>query len=424
MRITARIQGSFPGDDGKKTILFILVFLVLDLAVSPWFGHPFDMDVWFKTGQWMLSGQNIYANPVHISYTPLWAYWTAAAFLAYRLSGENIFLWRTVVKLPLILGHTWLAYLAWNLLRESALPRARRAVILVLASIFIYVGAIWGQLETLVSASLLLTTMRITRGSNSQAGFLAGLAIALKQYALLPAIGLGLVSWRSSHSLRELVKYVSGLLGVPVIVTVGTVFLYHWDPRTIYFFGVMTSATIAAGPALGIWVYGGLSPWSLLHLVGIDVRDFPVFRYIWLPAELIVFVYALTRLRNTAKDTIRAVTVSISAFLASWPWVSEQVFSSVVPFAILQGMTGKRRLIWLIIVSQILVILFDTFDDGLLMFSPGLKLVLPRTTEAIQLFYSSSFVWVLWLRGMFAFGVWICALIILQESMTRKHGGE
>ena len=89
MRITARIQGSFPGDDGKKTILFILVFLVLDLAVSPWFGHPFDMDVWFKTGQWMLSGQNIYANPVHISYTPLWAYWTAAAFLAYKLSGAN-----------------------------------------------------------------------------------------------------------------------------------------------------------------------------------------------------------------------------------------------------------------------------------------------------------------------------------------------
>jgi len=396
----------------------LVAFFISEVAISPWFGHPYDMEVWFRTGQWMLEGRNIYKTTVHISYTPLWAYWTAVAYLVYELSG-SIPVWRVAVKLPLIVGHVLIAYVAWKWIRRMDASGAKRALVMILASIFIYIAPVWGQLETLVSLSLLLSALRTVSKQPLHSGLFAGVAVALKQYALLPAIALGLLEFKSYRSMRALVKYVGSLAAVPVAATIGTVWAFGWEPETIYFLSVTTSLSIVSGPPQGIWVFGGLSPWSLLHMLGINIQGISILAFAWVPAELGVLAYIFARLNNATDEAARAIILSISALLVSWPWPNEEMFSSTIPFAVvLAVILRNRRLQIATMTSQLLVLLFDVFDDGLLILLPGLRLISHEVSAAIENLYAGQFAVVFWTRGLLAFGAWITFLSLLSLAAT------
>lgn len=402
----------------------LMIFFISEIAISPWFGHPYDMQVWFQTGQWMLEGRNIYKSTVHISYTPLWAYWTAVAYLVYELSG-NIPLWRATVKLPLIVGHVLIAYVAWKGIRRIDASGAKQALVMIIVSIFIYIAPVWGQIETLVSLSLLLSALRTVGKQPLHSGLFAGVAVALKQYAMLPAIALGLLEFKSCRSMRAFLEYLGSLAAVPVAVTIGTVWAFGWEPETIYFLGITTSLTVLSGPPQGIWMFGGLSPWSLLHILGINIQGTFLFAFAWIPLELGVQAYIFARLNNATDDVARAIILSISALLVSWPWTNEEMFSSIIPFAVVLAVISRNRRLQLVtLTSQLLVLLFDVFDDGLLILVPGLQLISREVSAAIENFYAGEFAVVFWSRALLAFGAWITFLSLLTLAATIRKRPE
>ena len=109
-------------------------FLIFELLLSVWTGHPYDMEVWFKTGMWMNQGINIYLPPNHIGYAPLWALWCGVANIFYTSFGNNLELWRLIIKLPVIVGHLSLALIVGKFAESRFDPKTARKIFLILGN--------------------------------------------------------------------------------------------------------------------------------------------------------------------------------------------------------------------------------------------------------------------------------------------------
>ncbi len=171
--------------EGRR-IYFVLIvsFIIVESSLSLWTGQPYDMRVWFQTGVWMNQGVNIYGPPNHIGYPPLWAFWCAFAYNVYHFLGNNIELWRFTIKLPIILANFALAFVVGKFVETRFDLRTARKVFWIILgwSFFIYVGAIWGQINAL-SALLTFSAFYAVTSHRGKAGaVLLGLAIALKTY--------------------------------------------------------------------------------------------------------------------------------------------------------------------------------------------------------------------------------------------------
>src|SRR3972149_11681383 len=113
--------------DDKKIYITLACFFVIEALLSLWTGQPYDMKIWFNTGEWMTQGINIYAPPNHLGYPPLWAFWCTIAYNAYGFLGSNLELWRFLIKLPLILAHLALALVVGSYVESRfGLTTARR----------------------------------------------------------------------------------------------------------------------------------------------------------------------------------------------------------------------------------------------------------------------------------------------------------
>ena len=168
-------------------ITFIIALFLAEATLSAWTGLAYDMQIWFQTGIWMAQGTNIYLPNDHLGYPPLWAFWCLVANQVFDLSGGNIELWRFTIKLPLILAHFALAFAIWKFTSEKfGKKNAKKILILTLTWIFfIYIGAIWGQLNILSALLTFLAFYSVAIKRNTTGAILLGLAVALKIYPLI-----------------------------------------------------------------------------------------------------------------------------------------------------------------------------------------------------------------------------------------------
>jgi Gpi18-like mannosyltransferase len=145
------------------------------------------MGIWFNTGAWMNQGINIYMPNDHIGYPPLWGFWCLVAYRAYAFFGNNLEIWRLVIKMPLILGHLLLSFVIGKF-AETRFDRktARRVFFITLTwSFFIFIGAMWGQINVLSALLTLLAFWAVTSRKTTTAAVLLGTAVTLKLYPLI-----------------------------------------------------------------------------------------------------------------------------------------------------------------------------------------------------------------------------------------------
>jgi len=172
----------------KKTCIALFVgFFALEAILSVWTGMQYDMNIWFNTGKWMQQGINIYMPPDHVGYPPLWPFWCDTAYRVYLFFGNNLELWRFTIKLPLILANLALAFAVGTFAASRFNHKtARRVFLFVLTwSFFIFIGAMWGQINTLSALLTFLAFYAITQGRTKLSALLLGLAITLKIYPLI-----------------------------------------------------------------------------------------------------------------------------------------------------------------------------------------------------------------------------------------------
>jgi hypothetical protein len=370
----------------KKTVIacFVGIFL-LEASLSFWTGLPYDMKVWFNTGSWMSQGINIYLPNDHIGYPPLWAFWCLIAFRFYSFFGNNTEIWRFIIKLPMILAQLALAF-AIGKFAESRFDHktARKIFLLTLTwSFFIYIGALWGQIDILSALLTFLAFYAVVNKRNRAGALLLGIAITLKIYPLitLPAF-LAYISKKQDRT--ETGKFLVYACAVPVLFTVAVFAVFRWDIlfflKTIFYWSPVSNPVQIQGGCMNIW--------SFVSLFNIDISSVWFLRLVWIP---VLGAGALYWFRKPSMDeselTISLISLYI-LFMITYGWVTEQTFLDPLPFIflVILGYRFKRSQFYSLAAIQILVYAFSAVNYGEFIFQPLVERFFPPLLASLQYF--------------------------------------
>jgi Gpi18-like mannosyltransferase len=395
-------------------LLFAAGLFITETLLSLWTGMAYDMNIWFHTGQWMNQGINIYLPNNHIGYPPLWAFWCLAVNRVYTFLGNNTEIWRLTIKLPLILAQFALAFVLEKFAERRFDKKTARKIFWVALtwSFFIYIGALWGQLNTISALLTFSAFWAIISKRTILGGFFLGLAVTLKIYPLivLPAF-LGYL-WKNRGK-EESGKFLLLTCGLPVAFTLLVFTVYHWD--TLYFLKTIFYWTPAfdANPVL---IQGGcMNIWSFLSLLNVDISQISFLRFIWIPAVAAGAFYWF-RKRQIDEASLNLSLISFYLlFMLTYSWVSEQTFLDPLPFIFLQifGYNAKKSHFYLLVIAQVLVFAFSAFNWGPFVFEPLFARFSPDLLGVIQHMdpSKSSIIWTV--RGLFGLFVSVALAFFL-----------
>ena len=398
----------------KRILVAMVAVFVLETVLSLWTGQPYDMKIWFNTGAWMNQGINIYAPPNHLGYPPLWAFWCSMAYNAYGFLGSNLEVWRFIVKLPLIISHLALAFVVGKYAENRfGLTTARRVFWIILGwSFFIYVGAIWGQINGLSALLTFLAFYAVTAKKASVGAVFLGLAIALKTYPIvaLPAFFAFVLKNRGK---KEAGKFTLITCAVPLVFTLAVFAVFRWDItyflKTIFY----STPVFESNPLL--YNIGAMNFWSFIALQGIDIVPLWQLRLLWIPLLAVGAAFWLKKPKIDEKDFALSIISFYILFMFSYGWISEQTFLDPLPFIFLFVLAFEPKRIYLYIVAtiQMLIYIFSVANQSLFIFTPLLERFSPSLLTGLTNFHLENGPLVHAIRGTMGLVISVSLLVFL-----------
>jgi hypothetical protein len=350
-----------------------------------WTGLPYDMEIWFKTGEWMNQGINIYIQPDHIGYPPLWAFWCNAAYQIYQNFGSQIEIWNFFIKLPLILGHLALTFIVGKFASERFDSKTGRRIFffILMWSFLIFIAAAWGQINILSALFTFLAFYAAVKNRLVTSAFLLGLAVTLKIYPLivLPAFFIYILK-KSGGKLAG--KFTLITCALPILFT-STVFIaYGWDIifflKTIFYW----TPVFESNPVQIL--SGCMNIWSFVAALKVNMADLWILRMLWIPALAAVALIWLRKRKFKDASLNLSIISFYLIFMISYSWVTEQTFLDPLPFIFIQVLAynPKKTGIYILAGIQGLVYLFSAVNWGAYIFSPLIETFQPTFLPAIN----------------------------------------
>ncbi len=312
----------------RELKLAILVAAVSRLAFSPFFGHPWDMYVWLKSGEIALRQVNIYLveNPVDYpwgfyAYPPTWLYWLMAASALGGLIGSlniQVFL----IKLPIIVSDIAVGVLVYRIALKLGLGE-KKATIATLIWLFnpisFFMSAIWGMFDSIAVLFMLLALDSILDERYFRAGMFIGVGTAVK---ILPAL---LIPPTIVYLVRS--RRISLGKALKTILTPATlVFLAFSAPfltTPLEYFKHIFQHT----KSVGSFTY-----WSALSNF-INISNF------WFISIIVFAAFLVAAYRDRRDDGwqeyVRMSAATVAAFLATSPKVNIQYLLTIIPLLII-----------------------------------------------------------------------------------------
>lgn len=405
-------------DDKKLLFLLFAGFFVLESVLSLWTGNAYDLDVWFKTGNWISHGVNIYLPPDHLGYPPLWALWCGAAYNLYFFLGVNYELWHFLIKLPIIVAHLLLAY-EMARFAQKRFDRRKTVAIFFFAltwSFFFFVGPIWGQINLISVLLTFLAFEAIVENHTGRGALFLGLATALKIYPIvtLPAFLAYVLKNRGKFESVKLLVYT---VAVPVVFTAAIFLFFQWD--MLYFFRTVLYTTPALESNPTQITVGCMNIWSYVATLNVDLAVQWPFRMLWVPLLLGLTVYWFRKPKlNEANLTVAVLSFYI-VFMATYGWISEQSFLDLLPFSFLLflGYNPKRIYLYLLGALQLLVYAFTITNFNLYVLEPLIwKIYYPLGTT-IHNFYTLNTATLWLIRAYLGLAITAALLLFLAAVM-------
>lgn len=354
---------------GRRAALRLLILgLALRESLSFWTGHPFDVEVWIRTGAAVANGHNPYVSfwpPVpgasfaflnismtSAAYLPFWALWSAAAYKIFLLTGSHVEVLVFLLKQPEIAADLIVAWLLRALaLRWTGDPRIALGL-LAFWCVFPYdilISAVWGQFDAIVAVTILLA-LWVPDPARRNVAY--GVGIFVKW---LPAIFLPLEVLRN-RGLRRLWPALA--LALPFLLTLVTFLALGWS-----FTGI--------GATAGSETHGGGGGMNFQRIVT-DPSIFPLastspllrvlFAYLWVPAIVLAAVWAARRTDLTRPvNEVAAMMLILVAFLDLRSGLNEQYMLYLFPLMLLDIAAfhpeRRRFFYYLVVICSIFLVL-------------------------------------------------------------------
>ena len=331
-----------------RLLAILAAALAVRLALAPFTGHPYDLPIWMQTGEQVAGGKSPYDLIYHLGYPDLWAFWTATSYILACTLGDNKFLYILLIKLPIILGDFAVVYILVRLARSRTEPLQtdtspgleRRILVSYLFNPYVVaVGAVWGMMDNLAAALMLLFFFLAHTRRLTSAALAHCLSILLKLY---PIVFFPLIILKIEKTHHPDRFAWTKILGVSIIASlvIGILpfYLFGWN---IWIFLYSTFHQILRDP-------GGIGPLGILSNVYAMNRDLAVavtsswwftpFRFAWVIALGVTF--PLISMRRWRSPFGFAIIVSFVWYL-TFVWISEPNLLMGFTFILAQAATAR-----------------------------------------------------------------------------------
>jgi Gpi18-like mannosyltransferase len=362
-----------------RTLLF--VGLAIRLAIAPFFAHPYDVYVWYVSGESLLNGTTpvwsfltpysysyfLFAFPAAIAFRALSAIFGSHTILISSLPPQlnpgafwNITLvpgplFDLLVKLPLIASDTLVAVLLYRMvlrhLGDENLALSA-ATAWFLNPLVIWVSSGWGMFDTLPALFTVISLYFVLEKRFAYSGLAIVIAIALKFYAGVLVIPLLIIARKEGgdNGLRRIL--------VSIVLSSTVLFLPFADRFSGGF------AAVVAGTSYLMPVYAGLSFWSSIVLFW-PIPSLPLVSSILIVVFLAGLYYWMARSSTSGVYVYAAYFgLSIIPLLLLFRFVAENYFVWLIPFAAIFSLQQRRGRILLWGLS--LVALLSSVTESLL----------------------------------------------------------
>ncbi|MGH9918293.1 MAG: hypothetical protein ACRD6W_05410 [Nitrososphaerales archaeon] len=311
--------------------------LILGIAVreafSFWTGHPFDFEVWVRTGYWVVRGLSPYAPlPIApgvsfandfggifhaaIGYLPFWPILLAGIYELYSGVGfGNRFVYYFLLKQPIIFADVMLAFALYVYVKRTNPDLAPKVLKLWLFSpITIIISAIWGTFD---SMAMLPVMMALLSPPGRARSAWDGIATFVKSIPVIFVLPL-------SYSRENRWANFAIALGVPVLLSAVVIYIAGWPVTGQQYTVITTLANTLQeyGFPLSLW-----GTWVFLNTMNVisnstfqGVIDWGV--YLWIPA---VAAASLLASRWFGSDTQRGLVQSLLFITLTFLLVRGQV---------------------------------------------------------------------------------------------------
>jgi hypothetical protein len=354
----------------------LLIGLLVREAFSFWTGHPFDFEIWVRTGYWVAHGASPYSDmPIApgvsfandfgysfgaaVGYLPFWPILVGGLYKLYVLIGSpSRFVYYFLIKQPIIICDVLVAYYLYRYVEKRGSDKASFVMKVWLFSPFnIIVSAIWGMFD---SIAVLFVLFALTARPGAYRGMWAGLATFAKSIPVIFAIPLS----RGPKPIRNFALAI----GIPVVATLVIVWLMGWS---LTIFGTTMQSTLSTGRQ-------SLSAWEVMfYLNSIG----------WVPNSAINFYYQWG-------GYIWIVAVAIATAL-SYRWfgfdtergIIQSMLLITVTFLVLRGQVNEQYALYLYALALIDVALWSPQRKRLLFASIAAVLLYHVTNDILLIRY-------------------------------------
>ena len=309
--------------------LMIIAALIARLIPAPFFGHPWDMYIWLKSGELGLNQVNIYllGDPVDYpwgfyAYPPTWLYWLILTTFIGKLY-PNLNFHVFMIKLPIIISDILAGILVYRIAAKLGFDEKKSLLIMgiwLFNPITYFMSSIWGMFDSIAVLFMLISIKNIIDEKYIRSAIAAGIGIAVK---ILPALILlpTLVHLLKSGKL-DLRNFIMKIIlpAVVVFLIISTPFL----TTPIEYFNVLFHHTKSVG---------GFTYWIAVSTL-VNLSNF---WYIPFIAFLIITMYTYRKMGVGFDDDkyIDACAATIAIFLATSPKVNIQYTLMLIPMLLL-----------------------------------------------------------------------------------------
>ena len=343
----------------------MVIGLLVREAFSFWTGHPFDFELWVRTGYWVAHGVSPYGvlqsapglsfadiynrlGESTVGYLPFWPLLLAGIYKLYLIVGfGNRFVYYFLIKQPLIIGDLLLGYAIFSYVRTKR-PEASPYLLSlwVLSPFTIIVSSVWGMFDSL--AMLFVVSALAARWGTTRAAQ-EGIAIWIKSIPLVYAIPFAL-------STKKWLRNVIIAIGIPAVGSVATILALGWPIDTA--FATLASTVTKGGQSLS--VLGASFYTQTLNYPSWPESVLSVLAYVWIPAVIVATALAYRWFGfTTERGLVQSLLLCTIAFMLFKAQVNEQYAIYLLALALVDiGIWNpRRRWLYLAITGVIMVYL-------------------------------------------------------------------
>jgi Gpi18-like mannosyltransferase len=381
-----------PARGGKGAIkirVLLLAGLLIREAFSFWTGHPFDFEIWVRTGYWVARGYNPYSSlPIApgvsfandfggpgstlsaaIGYLPFWPVLLAGLYDFYALIGSpSPFVYYFLIKQPIIISDVLLAYLLYKYVDKRRSDNASFVLKVWLFSPYtIILSGIWGMFDAI---PMLFVVLALRARAGTYRGMWAGLATFAKSIPLIYTIPL--------VSGPKAIRSLALAIGIPVAASLLIIWIAGWPFSIVG--NTVTSTATKGGSSLSLWEtlfylnYLGAMSNSTLGL-------FAFTGYVWIAAVPIATVLAYRWFGfDTERGMIQSLLFITLTFLLLRGVVNEQYALYFFALALIDISLWSPRRMKPLLSGMAAVILFNA--TNVLLF---IRYVAPVVPQALTI---------------------------------------